>query len=85
MAAHDLASMMDILQEISLPANALQARCLTCQEPKNLLKRSIKAFEILKGHLKRKLMIEFILMHLRIFISLKTIELFAFFVKSCLT
>lgn len=45
---NDLALMLDILQEISLLSNALQARCLTLFRAEKLIKRSIKAFEILK-------------------------------------
>ncbi|XP_076324096.1 E3 SUMO-protein ligase KIAA1586-like [Tachypleus tridentatus] len=45
---HDLALMIDILTEISLLSDALQARCLTLSRAEKLIKRSIKAFEILK-------------------------------------
>ena len=81
---YDLALMIDILQEISLLADALQARCITLSRAKKIIKRSIKVFEMLKerGHLKKKLMIELLLMHLRIFISLKIKDLFVFLVKS---
>ncbi|XP_076041919.1 E3 SUMO-protein ligase KIAA1586-like [Oratosquilla oratoria] len=44
----DLALMIDILQEISLPSNALQARSLTLTKAEQLIKRTIKAFEMLK-------------------------------------
>ena len=44
----DLALMIDILQEISLLSTALQARSLSLQRAENLIKRSIRAFEMLK-------------------------------------
>ena len=44
----DLALMIDILQEISLLSNALQARSLTLTKAEQLIKRTIKAFEMLK-------------------------------------
>ncbi|XP_076049684.1 E3 SUMO-protein ligase KIAA1586-like [Oratosquilla oratoria] len=44
----DLALMIDILQEISLLSNALQARSLTLKKAEQLIKRTIKAFEMLK-------------------------------------
>ena len=58
---YDLALMIDILQEISLLADALQARCITLSRAEKIIKRSIKVFEMLKKkkeHLKKKLMIE---------------------------
>ena len=56
MAAHlcnryfleNLALMTDILQEISLLSDALQARNLTLTKAEQLIKRTIKAFEMLK-------------------------------------
>ena len=45
---YDLALMIDILQEISSLADALQARCLTLSRAEKLIKRSIKVFEMLK-------------------------------------
>ena len=44
----DLALMIDILQEISLLSNALQARSLTLIKAEKLIKRTIKAFEMLQ-------------------------------------
>ena len=45
---NDLALMLDILQEISLLSNALQARSVSLPTAEKLIKRTIKAFEILK-------------------------------------
>ena len=45
---YDLALMIDILQEISLLADALQARCITLSRAEKIIKRSIKVFEMLK-------------------------------------
>ena len=44
----DLALMIDILQEIWLLSTVLQARSLSLQRAENLIKRSIRAFEMLK-------------------------------------
>ena len=44
----NLASMIDILQEISLLFDALQARNLTLTKSEQVVKRTIKAFEMLK-------------------------------------
>ena len=44
----NLALMIDILQEISLLSDALQARNLTLTKAKQLVKRTIKVFEMLK-------------------------------------
>ena len=44
----NLALMIDILQEISLLSNALQARKLTLTKAEQLTKRTIKVFEMLK-------------------------------------
>ncbi|XP_013793962.1 E3 SUMO-protein ligase KIAA1586-like [Limulus polyphemus] len=44
----DLALMIDILQEMSLLSNALQARSVTLPRAEKPIKRSIKAFEMLK-------------------------------------
>ena len=46
----DLALMIDILQEVSLLSNALQARSITLFRGENLIKRSIKALELLKDN-----------------------------------
>ena len=46
--SENLASMIDILQEISLLSNALQARNLTLTKAERLIKRTIKVFEMLK-------------------------------------
>ena len=46
---NDLALMIDILHEISLLSTALQARSLSVSRAENLIKRSIKAFEMLKA------------------------------------
>ena len=40
--------MVDILQEISFLSNAFQARNLTLTKAERLIKRTIKAFEMLK-------------------------------------
>ena len=45
---YDLALMLDILQEISLLSNALQARSVSLPTAEKLIKRTIKAFDILK-------------------------------------
>ena len=45
----NLALMLDILQEISLLSDALQARNLTLTKAEQLVKRTIKVFEMLKG------------------------------------
>ena len=47
----DLALMIDILNEMSLLSNALQARGTTLFRGENLIKRSIKAFELLKDNI----------------------------------
>jgi len=44
----NLALMIDILQEIFLLSNALQARNLTMTKAEELIKRTIKVFEMLK-------------------------------------
>jgi len=44
----NLALMIDIFQEISLLSNALQARHLTPTKAEQLIKRTIKVFEMLK-------------------------------------
>ena len=44
----NLAPMIDILQEISLLSDALQARNLTLTKAEQLVKRTIKVFEMLK-------------------------------------
>ena len=49
----DLASMIDILHEISLLSYALQARNTDLFRAENLIKRSIKAFELLKDNMGR--------------------------------
>ena len=49
----DLALMIDILHEISLLSNALQARGTGLFRAENLIKRSIKAFELLKDNMGR--------------------------------
>ena len=49
----DLALMIDILHEISLLSNALQARGTGLFRAENLIKRSIKAFELLKNNMGR--------------------------------
>ena len=43
---YDLVLMLDILQEISLLSNALQARSVSLPMAEKLLKRTIKAFEM---------------------------------------
>ena len=45
---YDLALMLDILQEISLLSNALQARSVSLPMTEKFIKRTIKAFEMLK-------------------------------------
>ena len=45
---YDLALMLDILQEISLLSNALQARGVSLPMAEKLIKRTIKAFEMFK-------------------------------------
>ena len=49
----DLALMIDILHEISLLSNALQTRGTGLFRAENLIKRSIKAFELLKDNMGR--------------------------------
>ena len=49
----DLALMIDILHEISLHSNALQARGTGLFRAENLIKRSIKAFQLLKDNMER--------------------------------
>ena len=49
----DLALMIDILHEISLLSNALQARGTGLFRAENVMKRSIKAFELLKDNMGR--------------------------------
>ena len=49
----DLALMIDILHEISLLSNALQARGTGLFRAENLMKRFIKAFELLKDNMGR--------------------------------
>ena len=44
----NLALMIDILQEISLLSDALQARNLTLTKAEQLIKKTIKVFEMLK-------------------------------------
>ena len=45
--------MIDILHEISLLSNALQARGTDLFRAENLIKRSIKAFKLLKDNMGR--------------------------------
>ena len=45
--------MIDILHEISLLSNALQARGTGLFRAENLIKRSIKAFQLLKDNMRR--------------------------------
>ena len=45
----DLALMIEILEELNLLSNALQARSVTLPKAEKLIKRSIKALEILKN------------------------------------
>ena len=45
---YDLALMLDILQEIYLLSNALQARSVSLPMAEKLIKRTIKTFEMLK-------------------------------------
>ena len=45
--------MVDILHEISLLSNALQARGTGLFRAENLIKRSIKAFQLLKDNMGR--------------------------------
>ena len=45
---YDLALMLDILQETYLLSNALQARSVSLPMAEQLIKRTIKAFEMLK-------------------------------------
>ena len=45
--------MIDILHEISLLSNALQARGTGLFRAENLIKRSIKAFQLLKDNMGR--------------------------------
>ena len=45
--------MIDILHEISLLSNALQARGTGLFRAENLIKRSIKAFQLLKDNIGR--------------------------------
>ena len=46
--SENLASMIDILQEISLLSNAFQAKNLTLTKAERQIKRTIKVFEMLK-------------------------------------
>ena len=80
----DLALMIDILHEISLLSNALQARGIDFFRVENLIKRFIKAFELLKnsmGRYKKKLMKGLLLMHSKRSSLLKITDLLAYFVK----
>ena len=45
---NDLALMLDILHEISLLSNALQARSVSLPMAEKLIKRTVKAFEMPK-------------------------------------
>ena len=79
--------MIDILQEISLLSDALQARNLTLTKAEQLVKRTIKVFEMLKeskGTYEKKSMILLLQNLLRIFILLKITKSLAFLVKSYL-
>ena len=83
----NLALMMDILQEISLLSDAFQARNLTLTKAEQLVKRTIKVFEMLKeskGTYEKKSMILLLQNLLRIFILLKITKSLAFLVKSYL-
>ena len=83
----NLALMIDILQEISLLSNAFQARNLTLTKAEQLVKRTIKVFEMLKeskGTYEKKSIILLLQNLLRIFILLKITKSLAFLVKSYL-
>ena len=76
--------MIDILHEISLLNNALQAKGTGLFKAKNLIKRSIKAFESLKdnkGRYEKKLTKELRLMHSKRSNLLKITDLLAYLVK----
>ena len=83
----NLALMIDILQEISLLTDALQARNLTLTKAEQLVKRTIKIFEMhkeSKGTYEKKSMILLLQNLFRIFILLKITKSLAFLVKSYL-
>ena len=83
----NLALMIDILQEIFLLSDALQARNLTLTKAEQLVKRTIKVFKMLEESKKtyeKKSMILLLQNLLRIFILLKITKSFAFLVKSYL-
>ena len=46
---NDLALMIDMLHKISLLSTALQARGLSVSRAENVIKKSIRAFEMLKA------------------------------------
>ena len=79
--------MKDIFQEISLLSDALQARNLTLTKAEQLVKRTIKVYEMLKetkGTYEKKSMILLLQILLKIFILLKITKSLAFRVKSYL-
>ena len=83
----NLALMIGIRQEISLLSDAFQVRNLTLTKAEQLVKRTIKAFEMLKeskGTYEKKSVILLLQNLLRIFILLKITKSLAFLVKSYL-
>ena len=81
----NLTLMIDVLQEISLLSDALQAKNLTLTKAEQLIKRTITAFEMLKeskGTYEKKSMILLLQNLLSIFILLKITKSLAFLVKT---
>ena len=80
----DLAFMIDILHEILLLSNALQARGTGLFRAENLIKRYIKAFELLKsnmGRYEKEIERVALLMHSKRSNLLKITDLLAYLVK----
>ena len=76
--------MIDILHEILLLSNALQARGTGLFRAENLMKRFMKAFELLKGNMGRyekEIEKELLLIHLKRSNLLKTTDLLAYLIK----
>ena len=83
----NLVLMIDILQEISLLSDALQARNLPLTKAELLVKKTVKVYEMLKeskGTYEKKSMILLLQILLKIFILLKITKSLALLVKSYL-
>ena len=78
--------MIDLLHKISLLFTALHAKLLRVSRAENLIKRSIKAFEMLKankGIFEKKSKKLLLLMLSKMLILLNIPNFLAFLVKSC--